>query len=179
MLGVPAVVQQAQGQNNNNTLRFNPVCKYHIAAQKPEVLPKVLTVMNSIRGNPNAPEHANTRQFFNLNANGSRAVVLRRYSQNQSLCDFRRACNLIDDKQICYADAVFDKWPLPADVANRLRLLVDSIVYPSKFNDVVTSQARADGFYAQALSILKEDAKEENMDLLPQIVERELLENQA
>ena len=107
MLGVPPAVQQVVGQNNNNTLRFRPVCKHHVAVQKPEVLTKVFGVMNSIKGNPNLPEHAYTKQFFNLNANGSRAVVLRRYSQNQSLCDFRRACNLIDDKQICQGDAVF------------------------------------------------------------------------
>ena len=71
--------------------------------------------MNSIKVALQAQENASTKTYFNLNANGARAVVLRRHSQNQSLCEFRRACNYIDDKQMCAAEAVFDKWPTAGD----------------------------------------------------------------
>ena len=147
MLGVPAVVQQAPGQNNNNTLRFHPVCKHHVAAQKPEVLPKVLAVMNSIKANPNQNDNAPTKQFFTLNDNGARAVALRRWSTQKSLCDFRRACEFIEDYGFCFENAAFDRWPTNADQAIKMRTLFDTIAYPSKFGDHVTSAARANGFY--------------------------------
>ena len=152
MLGMDPVPPQPQAAANlGNAFRFNPICKYHKQAQKPDVLVKLLTAMNGIKNDLNNNAHGAAKHFFLSNHNGVRAVHLRRFTTVRSLCDYRRAVGYIEDRVMCDDTFAFASWPNPGDNGVRLGASCGETVYPAKFAEVVTSKAKADGFWDKTI----------------------------
>ena len=134
--------------------------------QSQEVLGKVLAAMNSIKNNLQDGANGNTKHFFLINREGARAAVLRSRTPDRSFCDYRRAVGYMEDVCTCTDNATFANWPNNGENANKLVTTLGENVYPSKFFDQVTNKAKADGFWEQAITRLKEDCSALNMNLL-------------